>query len=152
MHAAFDFWGDQFVPLGDKKLAENRSYFSELALVLIDEISMLDSDKLYMINRREQDIFQSDLPFANIAKGLIGDTQQLPPVKGRYVYKEPYDAAYKPLFEVGNLWESFDVIDLKTNHRQGEGGQWTAVLNKIRDGIQDEEVKTVLQSRLLSDE
>ena len=31
MHAAFDFWGDQFVPLGDKKLAENRSYFSELA-------------------------------------------------------------------------------------------------------------------------
>ena len=151
MHAAFDFWGDDYVPLGDKKLAEVRNYFSELALVLIDEMSMLSSDRLYMIEHRLLDVFQSEDSFANIATGLIGDEQQLPPVKERHNFKEPKLSAYKPRFEVNNLWESFEVIDLKMNHRQGEG-RWTDVLNKVRDGIQDEEVKEVLESRLLSDD
>ena len=151
VHAAFDFWGDDYVPLGDKKLAEVRNHFSELALILIDEMSMLSSDRLYMIEHRLCDVFQSEDTFANVATGLIGDEQQLPPVKAQHNFKEPKKSAYKPRFEVNNLWESFDVIDLKTNHRQGEG-RWTDVLNKVRDGVQDEEVEEVLKSRCLSDD
>ena len=79
LHAAFDlnFNGNQHEGLGDKKLAEYRSSLQHLRLIIIDEMSMVDSDKLYKIHRRLCEIFQSDDLFANIGIILVGDLLQV---------------------------------------------------------------------------
>lgn len=145
IHSAFDFkWGNDYVPLGDKKLAQYREMFSELSLIVMDEISMVGSDMFYSICRRLCEILQSDEAFGNCGICGVGDLLQLKPVNGRYIFQEPYNAHYIPYFEVNNLWNLFDVVNLVHNHRQKEERQWTEILNKIRVNtiIENKEEKT----------
>ena len=151
LHSAFDInRQNEFLPLGDKKLAEYRNMFTELALVVIDEISMMDSNKLHSMQKRLSDILQNELSFGGVGRIGVGDVQQLEPISRNYIYQKPKHKPYQPFYEVKKLWEEFDVIDLKVNHRQGEKNKWTEILNKIRDGIKDEEVVNTLKSRLIS--
>ena len=79
LHSAFDFNfnGKEHQGLGDKKLAEYRSNLQYLRLIIIDEMSMVDSDKLYKIHKRLCEIFQSDDLFANIGIIWVGDLLQV---------------------------------------------------------------------------
>ena len=151
LHAAFDVnRTNEFLPLGDKKLAEYRHMFSELALVVIDEFSMMDSNKHHSIHKRLADILQSDESFGGVGIAEVGDPLQLEPCSHNYIFQEPTHKPYQPFYEVKKLWQEFDVINLKVNHRQGEKNQWTTILNKIRVGDIDQEVKETLESRLIS--
>ena len=151
MHSAFDLnRQNEFLPLGDKKLAEYRHMFTELALVVIDEISMMNSNQLHSMQKRLSDILQNELSFGGVGRIGVGDVQQLEPCSRNYIWQKPKHKAYQPFYEVKKLWEEFDVIDLKVNHRQGEKNKWTEILNKIRDRITDEEVVNTLKSRILS--
>ena len=79
IHGAFDlnFTTNQHEGLSDKKLAEYRSKMQHLRLIIIDEMSMVDSDKLYKIHKRLCEIFQSDDLFANIGIIWVGDLLQV---------------------------------------------------------------------------
>ena len=79
IHGAFDlnFTTNKHEGLSDKKLAENRSKLQHLRLIIIDEMSMVDSDKLYKIHKRLCEIFQSDDLFANVGIILVGDLLQV---------------------------------------------------------------------------
>ena len=79
LHGAFDlsFNGNEHQGLGDKKLAEYRSSLQHLRLIIVDEMSMVDSDKLYKIHKRLCEIFQSDDLFANVGIILVGDLLQV---------------------------------------------------------------------------
>ena len=79
LHSAFDFNfnGKEHQGLGDKKLAEYRSSLQNLRLIIVDEMSMVDSDKLYKIHKRLCEIFQSDDLFANIGIIWVGDLLQV---------------------------------------------------------------------------
>ena len=48
----------------------------------------------------------------------------------------------------GNLWDLFEVIGLKTNHRQGESGTYADLLNRVRTGDQTEEDIALLKTRV----
>ena len=79
LHGAFDlnFTTNQHEGLSDKKLAEYRSTLQHLRLIIVDEMSMVDSDKLYKIHKRLCEIFQSDDLFANVGIILVGDLLQV---------------------------------------------------------------------------
>ena len=78
LHGAFGFnFSPSHEALSDKKLAESRKDLEHLKLILIDEMSMVDADKLYKILRRLSEIFQTDDHFANIAVILFGDLFQV---------------------------------------------------------------------------
>ena len=78
LHGAFGFnFSPSHEALSDKKLAEARKDFEHLKLILIDEMSMVDADKLYKILRRLSEVFQTDDLFANIAVILFGDLFQV---------------------------------------------------------------------------
>ena len=147
----FDF-SYEHKPLDAKKLAEARDKLSELHLIIIDEMSMVSADMLYMIHLRLCEIFQSEDKFANIGIVLVGDLLQLPPIQGRYIFQEPKNVHFAPFYEVESLWHSFEVIDLKENHRQGDELTFSTVLNKMRVGIVDSDVEALLRTRLLDEQ
>ena len=47
------------------------------------------------------------------------------------------------------LWEQFKVIVLKKNHRQGEGSEWTELLNRVRIGKPNDQDIKMLESRVV---
>ena len=87
LHSAFDFnfIGRVHESLSDKKLAQFRNNLADLKLIIIDEMSMVDSDKLYKIHRRLCEVLQYDMTelFANVGIVLVGDLLQ---VKCYYIF------------------------------------------------------------------
>ena len=78
--SAFDLnFGNQHVPLGDKKLAEFRTNLADLKLIIIDEISLVKADMLYQIHRRLCEIFPdcAKFPFAKRSVIVVGDLLQV---------------------------------------------------------------------------
>ena len=75
---------------------------------------------------------------------------QLPPVKAYTVYSKPKGLQNQALFNTDeNLWNLLQSVVLKTNHRQGEGVQWTKCLNRLRVGEMTEEDVALLETRRL---
>ena len=81
LHSAFDFNfnGAQHESLSDKKLAEFRTNLVDLKLIIVDEMSMVDSNKLYKIHMRLCEVLQYDVAelFANVGIVLVGDLLQV---------------------------------------------------------------------------
>ena len=81
LHQAFDFnfIGRVHESLSDKKLAQFRTNLADLKLIIVDEMSMVDSDKLYKIHRRLCEVLQYDISelFANVGIVLVGDLLQV---------------------------------------------------------------------------
>ena len=81
---------------------------------------------------------------------ITGDIMQIRPPLGTMIYACPKLRRSKGLYEMpgGNLWEMFEVICLKTNHRQGESGRYADLLNRVRTGDQTEEDVEILKTRV----
>ena len=133
IHATFDlFFGHDYKPLTDEKMALFRSELEELKFVILDEMSMVSSDYLYKIHHRLTDIFQNDQPFGGLNVMFVGDMLQLRPVKGWFIFRSPMNPAYGNHYEDQSLWHSLEAISLTHNHRQGESSNWTQTLNRLR--------------------
>ena len=80
--------GSKLVPLSNKKKVKLCEKFSEIELIIIDEISMVSNELFFQLNQRLIDIFRcgSNKPFAGIQMILRGDLYQLPPVRGKPVF------------------------------------------------------------------
>ena len=63
---------------------------------------------------------------------MFGDILQLRPVKARYIFEEPMSEKFMLSFSIQSLWELFDVILLRQNHRKGEDKTYADILNRIR--------------------
>ena len=150
LHSVFDFnFGNEHVPLKDKKLAIARDLLSELKLIIIDEISMVKADMLYQLHMRLCEIFQEDEVFAGIGMVFVGDLLQLKPIKGVYPFDEPSNSHFSAYHDVNPLWKLFEVIDLRENHRQGDAKEWVEELNNIRKGNVTEKAEQMLRDRLI---
>ena len=150
MHSAFSFnFGNEFFSLGDKSRDEKRNSLENLKIVIVDEYSMIKSDMLYQLDLRLKEITQrTKLDFGGLSVFLCGDILQLRPVLARYIMEEPRSESYHLAFLVDSLWEKFDVIMLKQNHRQGEDREYADILNRLRIGnIEPEDMKN-LDSRV----
>ena len=66
---------------------------------------------------------------------------QLQPVLGRHIFQQPKCQEYHPAYGDGTdtLWQSFEVVILTENHRQGEDRQFADIFNRIRIVKQTEE-------------
>ena len=71
---------DDYIPLSSEKLAIIKETFSDINLIIIDEISMVGADTLLTIHRRLCDIMSNTLPFGGISILAVGDLLQLPAV------------------------------------------------------------------------
>ncbi len=122
----------QILAILDKKRIGQRLRKAEV--LVIDEISMLDADRLDLVDKVARAARANSEPFGGMQVVLCGDFFQLPPV-ARYD-EEPPRAAHQ-----SEAWQNLDlrVCYLHEQHRQGDG-EYLRVLNAIRDAEVDETV------------
>jgi len=107
-----------------------REALNEIKVLILDEISMIDGILLDYISTVFMKLKRSSKPFGGLHVIMFGDLLQLPPVSGLKVW----DAA---------VWPLFHPIFLREPQRQ-TNRRFFDVLNKIRFGIVDDDVKQLL--------
>lgn len=111
--------------------------WESLRTLIIDEISMMSPVLFEKLNELAQIIREDYSPFGGIQIILVGDLLQLPVIKEKkFVFDAP-------------CWKSLniEVIQLQKNYRQDDI-LFREVLNKIRVGNIDEQVRAVLKQRI----
>ena len=152
LHTTFNLpFGNEILSLNDKIRDHRRTLLQNLRVLIIDEISLVKSDILYQIHfRLMKDIFQNEMPLGGVAVFVLGDILQIKPTKGNFVYAPPYDKRLKVYHALEQLWKQFVVINLKTNHRQGDDRIYADLLNRVRVGQQTHEDIETLKTRVFS--
>ena len=153
LHTNFSLkFGFKSVGLGDKERDRLRCALRNLRVAIIDEFSMIPTDFLYKICRRLIEVKENHGIFGGVSIILLGDPLQLKPVQAEYPWELPKDPQHLNFAFSGSLWNDFESILLRTNHRQGESLTYARILEKIRingyDGLSEEDVKT-LETRIL---
>jgi ATP-dependent DNA helicase PIF1 len=152
-------WKPDSLRIPVKRLAENsktyiRKRIKKLAVLIIDEISMVENQFLDRMDRTLQAIMGSTLPFGGKRVIFVGDFHQLPPVKpfqfclkcgNSMSPREPFICitCKLPEFTEGDkwafkssVWENLNLrhVQLQQIHRQKDD-RFQTILNKIRNGI-----------------
>ena len=124
--------------------------FSELQVIVIDEISMVSKYRLLHIHQRLCDILgcTEDIPFAGISIITCGDFYQLPPIKGGPIFSLFPDA----LLNVDHCWRHFKIVELTEVMRQRGDQVFIDILNHIRVGIIDENDMAILKQRIINED
>lgn len=131
--------------------SEKRKILKNLEVLIIDEVSMLRSDLLDVIDilLRTFNGKRPTQPFGGVQVVLIGDTFQLPPIEGTdwEILRRFYDS---PFFFSSNVFKNNPplYLELKTIYRQKEL-EFIDLLNRIRiNQPTDSDMKT-LNSRVI---
>jgi len=112
-------------------------------VLIIDEISMFDSERLALVDRVCKEIKDPFLPFGGIQLVVCGDFFQLPPIydgeKTDFAYNSP-------------IWRKarFRVCYLEKQHRQDDK-EFINILNDIRSNKADEKTLERINTRLNKD-
>jgi hypothetical protein len=131
--------------VGRKELREK---WKHVKLVIIDEFSMLSNVQLNHISRRlnfcllEND--DSAQTFGGLPVVLLGDFLQLAPVNAAFIFESMNADTMKSNFgsiaRDPRIWDDFEYRELQINQRQKEDADFADMLQKIRCGIQTEEM------------
>ncbi|MEK7124396.1 MAG: PIF1 family DEAD/DEAH box helicase [Patescibacteria group bacterium] len=122
-----------------KRHVERRLTLNDV--LVIDEISMLDAQRLSLVNRVARAARDKEKPFGGMQVVLCGDFFQLPPIQKEG--QAPALFAYKsPVWQELNM----TVCYLTEQYRQGND-ELTEVLNAIRTQKIDDKIKNHLNSR-----
>ena len=152
IHSVFKFaYNNKIMSAPDSERAKMRNSLPNLRLIIIDEISLVNASMLYQIHfRLSTEIFQNNLPFGGRSLVVLGDIMQLRPVTGNFVFSQPSNHKLRGAYLIDNLWERFKVVNLKTNHRQGENRDYADILERIRFGNVTESDKALFRSRVFA--
>ena len=150
LHSGLDFKiGKKYIPLSSESQQTMTKLLENVKVLIMDELSKISADLLYDVNKRMQSIMTSEDPFGGVAVDLLGDILQLPPIRGEAIFLEPRSEQNLALYNSEeNLWNNFEVVVLECIFRQGKN-EFMEVLNKVRVGNIDEQVKTLLTSSQL---
>jgi ATP-dependent DNA helicase PIF1 len=117
-----------------------RKFWTEIDVLIIDEISMLDPTLFHYLDQQARKSRNAqDLPFGGVQLILIGDFFQLPPVHKAIVEVEF-------VFET-ETWCSLNILtmELQTVHRQKDE-KFIGILERIRRGTHTSEDTTVINN------
>ena len=150
LHSVFNLpFGNEIHSLTDQIRDLRRTQLQNLRVIIIDEISLVKSDFLYQIHfRLSRDIRQNNLPFGNVGVILCGDPLQIKPPQGSHVFQPPSNEKFNLEWSISPLWERFQPVILKTNHRHGNDRIYADICNRARVGRLTDEDKKLLKNRV----
>lgn len=112
-------------------------YWRDAKALVIDEVSMVSSKMLSIIDQRLQHVrARPGVPFGGLAVFLVGDFYQLPPPVGN------------PAYAATHLWKLFHIIELTGNHRASEDPLFADLLSRARLGVCTPADIVLLKSRI----
>lgn len=123
------------------KRAYLRKQFEKTSVLIIDEVSMLDANRLDMINSVCQAFKRNSLPFGGIQIVMSGDFFQLPPISSG---QDEINFVYK-----SEIWLEMGlrVCYLEEQHRQDDR-KMSTILKNLRQGEVGDETVRLLRGRL----
>ena len=107
--------------------------WQDVRLLIIDEVSLVDSELLNMANLMAQTMRNSSQPFGGVQVLFTGDFAQLPPVKlGQPLEMGPGTVQYA---WQSSAWKTMvqDVVMLRKIFRQRGDAAFAALLRRVRD-------------------
>ena len=124
--------------------SEGASYFQNLDVLVIDEISMVRVDVMDAIDRALKFHRKNDAPFGGLKMVFFGDPFQLPPVVTKEDIlangqsRRQWETVYKkhPFFFSAGVFHSTEcrVIELTEIYRQEGDQSYAKILTRIRTG------------------
>jgi ATP-dependent DNA helicase PIF1 len=133
---------DIVMRVANNKFKKKNWMFTEL--LIIDEVSMMSSKLLGILDAIGKKVRKNDKPFGGIQLLFSGDFYQLPPVGSNNE-----DESSKFCFE-NPIWDTMfhKQIALDTIYRQSDQ-TYASILNQIREGKLNKSAFNQLQSRLI---
>ena len=151
LHSAFCIEPNQkltYKRLSDDKRNTLQTKYKELAMLIVDEVSMVGNEMLNFLYQRLQEVKCNQEPFGGVHIILVGDLFQLRPVGDGWIFANATNN-YAPL--APNLWQShFTMYELTEIMRQKDDTQFAELLNRIREGKQTIDDMNILQSRSIT--
>ena len=119
-----------------------KARIQEVREVIVDEVSMLSGEVLTTAESICRYIKGSDLPWGGIRMVFVGDFAQLPPVNEK---DEEIDWAFH-----SDIWRKSNLQSVVLHQvMRTDEFYFLDVLQKVRSGIADEEVKSFLKRRCI---
>ena len=133
--------------LSDKKRCMLQNKYSQLSVIIIDEISMVSNKLLLNVHQWLVEVFSCspDIPFAGIPVIACGDFYQLPPIQQRSVYGKFDDV----MLNISHCWRLFKIAELTEVMRQRGDQELIKLLNNIRTGNITEKDENILKSKFI---
>ena len=129
-----------YPPLSNSALSTFQSKFGNLKLLVVDEISMLGSQLLNVLEMRLRQIMNDERAFGGLHALFVGDLYQLRPVRASWVFKQEHALAK-------NHWLDFKMVELTQIMRQKGDQRFAELLNRMRVGKLDTEDMELLATR-----
>lgn len=115
-------------------------------LIIIDEVPMLSSNVLDIVDLSLKKTLRNDLPFGGIPILLVGDCFQLSPIVNDSLYNKYYDSSMfydSNVIKQAFIDDTIKIVNLTEVHRQ-KNPLFIKILNYIRVGSHIEDVIKVL--------
>uniref|UniRef100_A0A0N5B2M0 ATP-dependent DNA helicase n=1 Tax=Strongyloides papillosus TaxID=174720 RepID=A0A0N5B2M0_STREA len=147
----------RYTELSSGKLTKLSESLKHVKLLIMDEISMIPNEILYMINLRLNEAKHSvNRLFGDINVLMLGDMMQLPPVSNHsnrpMFYKEidigKFNKMFGPTLGTRSAFINFEFIPLTENVRQQNDPDFGDVLNSIRMGGITDKARYLLNERI----
>ena len=138
LHSAFLLGRNKysrFQPLNHDRLNTLRSKLCRVALVIIDEVSMVGANMLLEIHKRLQQIkgVSSDITFGGVSILAVGDLYQLPPICQSQLLFSKVSDSYAQLYRSGSMWvDEFEMIELTEIMCQRGDSAFCELLCRVR--------------------
>ena len=121
-----------------------RFIYEDLKVIFIDEISMVDANKLNIINLRLREIRGNNLFMGGVSIICFGDFGQLPPVGNQMIWDKSTTDSRSGM--ASNLWDdNFKIFYLKMKMRS-QDDKYSEVCDQVRRGELTTEVKEYLKA------
>jgi len=135
--------------------------FEKTKVLVIDEISMLNSDTLNCVDTVCKMFKKNDLPFGGIQVIFSGDFFQLPPVEKKQqnyfepdtIYMDDEETSNTPFAFKAKAWKDADlhVCYLSEQYRQDDNNLMK-ILNEIRGDGLTKESEEILNQKIIQDD
>ncbi|EDS27530.1 conserved hypothetical protein [Culex quinquefasciatus] len=145
LHSAFALPLQENANMSDlpPEVANNlRIQLMHCKLMIIDEASMVGSTTLSRIDTRLRQILGVDKSFGGISVILLGDFQQLPPVKDSLIFTTPKHSMLR--MDLSSLWNEFFIYELTEVMRQKNDLKFVHALNNFARGeMNDDDIRLI---------
>ena len=150
LHSAFSFPQclSEQSNISQARLSSLRVKYTNLFILIIDEISMVGTDFLHLLNKRLIEIKGTiNSLFEGVSVLAFGDLYQLPPVDGAAIFKLLVNSMW---FLYGSLWDNFTGVQLTQIMRQKNDRSFAELPVRLCTKSHTSEDRETLSRRIIS--